>query len=66
MKVIAPVLELNCRIHYFDEVAIAYCSIYTVLYNDLMLEWKEPRSLASDHDLAQTDGKEADDNADQE
>lgn len=46
MKVITSVWELNCGMHYFDEVMTAYCSIYTVLANDLMLGWKKPRSLA--------------------
>ena len=45
MKVITSVWELNCGMYYFDEVFTAYCSIYTVLANDLLLGWKKPRSL---------------------
>lgn len=45
MKVITSVWEMNCGFHYFDEVFKTYCSIYTVLCNDLMLGWKRPREL---------------------
>lgn len=60
MKVITSVWELSCGIHYFDEVITAYCSIYTVLANDLMLGWKKPRSLVSGEEDGENDedGKE--------
>ncbi|KAE8149153.1 Argonaute complex, subunit Arb1 [Aspergillus avenaceus] len=45
MKVITPVWQLNCGMHYFEDVHTAYCSNYTVLANDLMLGWKKPRVL---------------------
>ncbi|EAW13015.1 uncharacterized protein ACLA_014520 [Aspergillus clavatus NRRL 1] len=45
MKVLTSVWELNCGVHYFDEILNTYCSIYTVLCNDLMIGWKEPKTL---------------------
>ncbi|OOF97110.1 hypothetical protein ASPCADRAFT_143276 [Aspergillus carbonarius ITEM 5010] len=52
LKVITPVWEMNCGFYYFEDVNRAYGSIYTVLENDLMLGWKEPRDLtrAQDND----------------
>ncbi|KAL4951121.1 Argonaute complex, subunit Arb1 [Aspergillus filifer] len=47
MKIIANVWEVNCGFHYLEEVIRAYCSIYTPLANELMLGWKEPRTLAA-------------------
>ncbi|KAF7596332.1 hypothetical protein BBP40_002076 [Aspergillus hancockii] len=53
MKVITQVWELNCGFHYFEDVHTAYCSIYTVLANDLMLGWKKPSAVnAGDQDDA--------------
>lgn len=49
MKVDTCVWELNCGIHYFDKVLTAYCSFYTVLPNESMVGWKEPRDLRDDH-----------------
>lgn len=45
MKIIATVWELNCGIHYFEDIIKAYCSIYTPLVNELMIGWKKPRDL---------------------
>lgn len=45
MKVITSVWELNCGLHFFDEIFTAYSSIYTVLANDLMFGWKKPKDL---------------------
>ncbi|KAL2862371.1 uncharacterized protein BJX67DRAFT_385738 [Aspergillus lucknowensis] len=47
MKIIAPVWELNCGFHYFEDITKSYCSIYTTLANDLMLGWKKPRALTA-------------------
>lgn len=44
MKVMTAVFELNCGVHFFDEVFAAYSSIYTVLANDLMIGWKRPKN----------------------
>ncbi|KAH1278392.1 hypothetical protein KXV95_005573 [Aspergillus fumigatus] len=60
MKVITAVWELNCGFHYFDEISTAYCSIYTVLANDLMIGWKKPK------DLRVGDDREADETFDEE
>lgn len=57
MKVITSVFELNCGLHFFDDVHTAYCSHYRVLANDLMIGWKEPRSFVDRED----DGDESDD-----
>ncbi|KKA21456.1 hypothetical protein T310_4491 [Rasamsonia emersonii CBS 393.64] len=43
MKVTTTVWRLNCGLDFFDEVFSAYCSIYTILANDLMIGWKKPR-----------------------
>lgn len=61
MKVMTSVFELNCGVHFFDDVNTAYSSIYTVLANDLMLGWKKPRSfLAGEkYDDSDGDGKES-------
>ncbi|XHG04795.1 hypothetical protein AWENTII_008048 [Aspergillus wentii] len=45
MKVMTSVWELNCGLHFFDEIFTAYSSLYTVLFNDLMLGWKKPKDL---------------------
>jgi len=47
MKVITSVWELNCGLYFFDEVFNAYCSIYTALANDVMLGWKNPRTISA-------------------
>lgn len=48
MKVMTSVWELNCGFHFFEDIQTAYCSIYTVLCNDLMLGWKKPRELVTE------------------
>lgn len=57
MKVITSVFELNCGLHFFDEILTAYSSIYTVLANDLMLGWKKPKDLVNREDK-DDDGKD--------
>ncbi|KAH8705155.1 Argonaute siRNA chaperone complex subunit Arb1-domain-containing protein [Talaromyces proteolyticus] len=57
MKVCTNVWEFNCGVYFYDEVFAAYCTFYTVLWNDLMLEWKEPRDLTKEQKL---EGKEED------
>jgi hypothetical protein len=47
MKVITSVWRLNCGVDYFDNIRSVYSSIYTVLPNDLMMGWKEPRPVLS-------------------
>ncbi|KAL1953876.1 hypothetical protein VTO42DRAFT_2062 [Malbranchea cinnamomea] len=56
MKVDAKVWQLNCGIYYFDRVVAVYCSFYTVLPNENMLGWKEPRDLRDDA-IVMTEGK---------
>ncbi|GKZ65372.1 hypothetical protein AnigIFM50267_008425 [Aspergillus niger] len=58
MKVIAPVWELNCGFHYFENAYRTYGSNYTPLVNDLMLGWKEPRDLAKAESKAESDGED--------
>lgn len=48
LKVVTPVWELSCGLHYFDDVISVYPSFHTVIANDLMLNWKTPKSL-TDH-----------------
>ncbi|KAK2792767.1 hypothetical protein FQN52_002829 [Onygenales sp. PD_12] len=48
MKVDTEIWELNCGLHYFDKVLAVYCSFYTVLLNESMIGWKEPRDLRGD------------------
>lgn len=43
MKMATTVWKLNCGLYFFDEVFSAYCAIYTILPNDLMIGWKKPR-----------------------
>ncbi|KAF9886372.1 hypothetical protein FE257_011517 [Aspergillus nanangensis] len=45
MKVIAPVWELGCGVHFFEDVQTVYCSLYTPLPNDLLLGWQKPRGV---------------------
>ncbi|OAX78554.1 hypothetical protein ACJ72_07136 [Emergomyces africanus] len=48
MKVDTSIWELNCGLHYFDNVMAVYCSFYTVLLNESMIGWKQPRDLRGD------------------
>jgi Argonaute siRNA chaperone (ARC) complex subunit Arb1 len=58
MKILTSVWELNCGLYFFDEVFTTYCSIYTVLPNDVMLGWKNPRTiLATDPPEAEEIGQ---------
>ncbi|KAJ5832338.1 hypothetical protein N7474_000649 [Penicillium riverlandense] len=45
MKVMTSVWEVSCGLHYFDEIISVYTSFYTVLGNDMMVEWKKPVDL---------------------
>lgn len=45
MKLEATVRKLNCGIWFFDEVLRAFCSFDTYLCNELMVGWKEPRTI---------------------
>ncbi|KAJ5098367.1 hypothetical protein N7532_005368 [Penicillium argentinense] len=45
LKVITSVWELNCDVYYFDEIMTTYPSFYTVIANDLMLNWKWPKKI---------------------
>lgn len=58
MKVMTSVFELNCGMHFFDEVFTAYSSLYTVLANDLMIGWKKPKNKMGDEgEDAESDGE---------
>ncbi|KAL4821361.1 Argonaute complex, subunit Arb1 [Aspergillus spinulosporus] len=50
MKIITNIWEMNCGLHYFEEINKAYSSIYTPLCNDLMLGWKRPRDLTANNE----------------
>lgn len=43
MKALTKVFELNCDIHFFDEIMVALPSFYTFLNNDLMIDYKVPK-----------------------
>lgn len=45
LKVLATVWEVNCGLHYFTDVISVSPTFYTVIANDLMLEWKWPKDL---------------------
>ncbi|KAL4982779.1 Argonaute complex, subunit Arb1 [Aspergillus falconensis] len=47
MKIITTIWEMDCGLHYFEEIIKAYSSIYTPLCNELMLGWKRPRNLTA-------------------
>ncbi|KAM5476191.1 hypothetical protein MauCBS54593_000876 [Microsporum audouinii] len=66
MKVDASVWKLDCGIHYFDKFMATYCSFYTVLPNEGILAWKQPRDLRADHIVWGTKkgGEEQDDDDD--
>ncbi|EER24967.1 hypothetical protein CPC735_015660 [Coccidioides posadasii C735 delta SOWgp] len=49
MKIEAHVRELNSGIHYFDNVFAMYCAFHTVLPNEAMIGWKEPKDIRPDH-----------------
>lgn len=48
MKVITTIWELNCGVHFFDEILSVYCSFYTSLFNELMIGWRNPRDLTAE------------------
>lgn len=45
MKMLTAVWELNCGLHFFDEIMLAYASFHTMIGNDLVLEFKRPKDL---------------------
>ena len=47
MKVELNVHELNIGVKYFDRVEGIYCSFFTVLPNEKMMNWKEPSKSLS-------------------
>ncbi|KAJ5629559.1 hypothetical protein N7528_003216 [Penicillium herquei] len=54
LKVLTDVWELNCGIFYFDEIYSVYPTFYTVIANDMMLNWKRPYAVeAKDSQKAQ-------------
>ncbi|OJD15284.1 hypothetical protein AJ78_04433 [Emergomyces pasteurianus Ep9510] len=66
MKIDTSIWELNCGLHYFDNVMAVYCSFYTILLNESMIGWKEPRDLRGDEVVWVNSGvaKEVGDKAD--
>lgn len=48
MKIDTTVWEMNFGFYFFDEILAAYGSFYTVLWNDLMVGWKELRYVTKD------------------
>ncbi|PWY84887.1 hypothetical protein BO70DRAFT_334877 [Aspergillus heteromorphus CBS 117.55] len=57
MKVISPVWRMNAGFDYFEDVFRVYGSIYTVLANDLMLGWKEPKDMTTGSSAGESDKK---------
>ena len=45
LKVMTSVWKMNGGLHYFDDIISVYPTFYTVIANDLMLEWKFPKEL---------------------
>lgn len=45
MKVITAVYETNFGQYYFDEIMAVLPTFYKFLYNDLLIDWKEPVAL---------------------
>ena len=45
MKVDTSIWKLNCGLYYFDKTFAVHCSFYTVLLNEYMIGWKEPKDL---------------------
>ncbi|KAJ6036858.1 hypothetical protein N7540_001137 [Penicillium herquei] len=48
LKVLTDVWELNCGIFYFDEIYSVYPTFYTVIANDMMLDWKRPHAITAE------------------
>ncbi|KAJ5747374.1 uncharacterized protein N7511_009070 [Penicillium nucicola] len=44
MKALTKVFELNCGIHFFDEIMVCLPSFYVFLANDLMIDYKGPKT----------------------
>ena len=47
--------------YYFDEIFSTYPSFYTVLANDMMLEWKRPKEITAEEAMATGQEKEQND-----
>lgn len=54
LKVMTNVWRLNCGVYYFDHILSTYPTFYTVIANDLMMDWKKPKAHTGD------DGKSTD------
>ena len=48
MKLEATIRKLNCGVWFFDEFLHAFCSFDTYLCNEMMVGWKEPRSVVDE------------------
>lgn len=46
LKIMTNVWRLNCGVYYFDDILSTYPTFYTILANELMLEWKQPKAMA--------------------
>jgi hypothetical protein len=44
MKALTKVFELNCGIHFFDEIMVCLPSFYVFLVNDLMIDYKRSKT----------------------
>ncbi|KAJ6081172.1 hypothetical protein N7499_006046 [Penicillium canescens] len=44
MKALTKVFELNCGIHFFDEIMVCLPSFYVFLVNDLMIDYKKSKT----------------------
>ena len=60
LKVLADVWEID-GMYYFDEIFSTYPSFYTVLANDMMLEWKRPKEITAEEAMATGQEKEQND-----
>jgi hypothetical protein len=57
MKIDTTVWKMNFGMYFFDEIIAAYSSFYTVLWNELMMSWKEPRFVTKDSENEEEEGK---------
>jgi hypothetical protein len=57
MKIDTTVWEMNFGMYFFDEIMAAYSSFYTVLWNDLMAGWKEPRYVTKEDEKKKGEGE---------
>ncbi|GFF69817.1 Argonaute-binding protein [Aspergillus lentulus] len=52
------IFEPNCGVHFFDNVNAAYLTLYTVLANNLMIGWKQPKSPSAGNEDDESDRDE--------